>query len=187
MITLGYWDTPKLAERIFPVVTRLPFVTVKSEFDTVEYPEIAKDIPASVKSDFRKAIEGKINHGIVPTAIFSRMMTKDVLAPHRVHSDLVMGEYSAHLYLSREWPWGSGTAFCRNLRDGSLEQTAETDVSQIFSNKLEEWEVYARVPAVFGRLVIHKSSLWHVAMPLAGFGSGPENARLVLTCFFNLS
>lgn len=185
--TLFYADS-------FPVVTGIreqilahsTFKPYQSPHDGVIYPGIAENIPANVKRIFQAEIETCLHLAIDTVVIFSRIMSAGMAVPHRVHSDRIMAEFSAHLYLSTEFTEGSGTGFFRHKIFGDR-HTAETIDSEVRPNSPEDWQEYARIPARFGRLLIHDATLWHCAFPLEGFGQAPEDSRMVLTAFFNIA
>lgn len=177
-------DFPAAAE-IRDLVVSQEFRDRAAEQDGVSYPGIAGDLPPALNLVFETQIASLLRTHIKPVVIFARMMTAGIRAPHRIHSDRAMSAFAAHLYLSECYTPGSGTGFFRHRVWGE-EHLAETDVSGLRSECFEDWEEYSRIPAKFGRLLIHDANLWHCAFPLEGFGSRPEDARLVLTMFFNL-
>lgn len=119
-----------------------------------------------------------------------------------VHIDPAV--YSGILYLSRPEdcarPDAGGTDFFRHRRTG-LESVPQDPVALAASGfddpnrlieevvnrdttTLSKWERTMRVPARFNRLLLFSPWLFHNAAP--GFGSTPEDARLVMLLFFGL-
>lgn len=147
---------------------------------------------------------GVVFHGIslnTPTnelevfiaAHFPGLRTKDTalrqspegqLEPHLIHSDLSMGVWSAILYLTPKPAPGDGTAFWRR-NDGARESTAETpegyiaDSASWFDRSL--WTPWYVVPAVFNRLVLFPSRLYH-SRARENYGRG-NDARLIQIAF----
>ena len=123
----------------------------------------------------------KINH------MFARIMPIGHKSPHTVHSDEMMGKYSAHVYLSGD---PLLRALCPEYGLSLMEYVGHIRINDqtlhIEDYKDDRlWNEYEFIPAEFNRLVVHDSSLFHCAMPTEGFGSTPEDARFVLTCFFD--
>ena len=116
--------------------------------------------------------------------IFARATYAGLAAENKIHSDLVMGSFAAHVYLSLDWPAGSGTSFWTNKLLG-MRHTAGMDPATIRSNSVEDWDRYLSAQAVFNRMLIHRGDAWHLAEPVGGWGSTPEDGRLVVTCFFD--
>lgn len=160
------------------------FQDVTSPVDLVTYPDINLSIPDSVKEEFLSKLSEIMCSKIQPNFLFARAMIHDRPVPHKVHSDFNMGDYSAHVYLSLDWPEHSGTSFYKHDSEG-YEGMLCTDWSKINHNSLSCWSKYAHVEAKFNRVLVHDSKHWHMAEPHNAWGDSPENGRLVLTCFFN--
>lgn len=175
--------TPEIAMQFRVRVLSEEFKDRVNPTDGVVYPEIA-ELSEVTQKKFRLLIEEALGQKILPKVTFARMMTAGVSVPHRIHDDHIMGQYSAHLYLSKEWPAGSGTAFWEYKGDRTLSWSGQTDVPH---NDKYMWKQYALAPAAYGRLLIHAAELWHSAEPTQGFGTSKQDARLVLTCFFDLA
>lgn len=102
-----------------------------------------------------------------------------------VHSDLGWGTHALVLYLC-EGP--GGTAFWRHKATGATKvepgDTALLDAVKDDMNDESAWEMRGIVPMRFNRATIYESSLFHSRWPFAGFGSCPEDGRLVAVAFF---
>lgn len=107
--------------------------------------------------------------GRAPTikTIFARATYAGLVAENKIHSDLVMGQFAAHVYLSREWPAWAGTSFWSNKRVG-MQHTADIDPALIRANHMEDWDRYLSVQAAFNRMLIHRGDAWHLAEPVGG-------------------
>jgi hypothetical protein len=117
-----------------------------------------------------------------------------------VHIDPAV--YSGILYLSRPedcaLPHSGGTDFFRHKRTGlesvpqdpaRIAATGYSNINALVDDVVNrdtllpaKWERTMRVPARFNRLLLFSPWQFHNAAP--GFGSTPENARLVMLLFF---
>jgi hypothetical protein len=172
-------------QAVFREISSGPFEPYQSAWDGVTYPGINLHVPREIQDFVLKRLEG-VTGKKIRGVCFARTMLKGMKAPHRIHSDVIMGDYSMHVYLSEDWPEGSGTSFWRHKTEGDR-HTSETDVTRVDQDhdNMEMWEREFLLSAQFNRAVIHDSSLFHAAEPHEGFGDSPSNGRLVLTCFFS--
>jgi len=115
----------------------------------------------------------------------------------KVHID--SSHWSGILYLSRPEDCFGGTEFFRHRATGldrfpvtreELDQAGFADFAEAHRVLIEQdgnddaaWELTMTVPMQFNRLLLLRPWLFHTAGP--GFGSSPENARLVYLLFFN--
>lgn len=173
-----FLDHPMIARA---AVMRGEFGDFKSDLDGVTYPNISI-VSDAVRETFVRRLESMLGRCIDPVAVFARATYADTVAPHKVHSDKIMGFYSAHVYLSLAWPDGTGTGFYQHKTEGTA-HTCETDLSNLDLKSLANWQQHFGVQGRFNRLLLHDASLWHSAA--GAWGDKPENARVVLTCFFN--
>ena len=110
--------------------------------------------------------------------------------------------YSGILYLSRPEdcakPGAGGTDFFRHKRTGleavpqdpaKIAASGYSDINTLIEDVVNKdttlpakWERTLRVPARFNRLLLFSPWQFHNAAP--GFGSTPEDARLVMLLFF---
>ncbi|MDP4604703.1 MAG: DUF6445 family protein, partial [Erythrobacter sp.] len=117
-----------------------------------------------------------------------------------VHID--PAHYSGILYLSRPEdcarPDAGGTDFFRHRRTGleavpqdpaRIAASGYDDVNALIADVVNrdtllpaKWERTLRVPARFNRLLLFSPWQFHNAAP--GFGTSPDNARLVMLLFF---
>lgn len=174
-------------ERARQAIVSGQFVDVKNPIDGVVYPGINHQLPGWVEFFVLRRLSVVLNGPVTSKAMFARL-TSSVTgpAPHQIHSDTIMGQYSAHVYLSREWPEGAGTSFWSHESEGFM-HTEETDIAKISvdMHRREPWRNDLRCQGLFNRILIHDARYWHCAEPVGGWGSTPEDGRLVLTCFFD--
>lgn len=116
--------------------------------------------------------------GALTTLSFFRKSPKGQIEPNDIHSDVDMGDYTGILYLNPTPAEGDGTLFWRRrdtgLRRGQLVGDA--------GRRTKEWEVWQRVGARFGRLLVFRSDLFHSRALLENFGDG-DDARLIQVVF----
>lgn len=165
----------------------LGFGDVVSPVDGVKYPGICMLKEQSIVDDISRSLNSLIlsedciqekYEEIKVNYLFARIMKKNHNSPHIVHEDSLMGKYSALVYLNEPDEISRhGTAFYTHLTN----EIQESDYKSLYN-----WSDYLFVKAKFNRLLIHKSEYYHAALPSYGFGEQPENARMVLTCFFDL-
>lgn len=171
-------------EAVFSEITAGEFKGFLSPWDGVLYPGINQDVPDGIKNFVFTRIEQILNRE-VQGIIFARVMTEGMTAPHRIHSDRIMGEFSLHIYLSKEWPDESGTGFWEHKTEGH-KHTDLTDVELIDREhaQVDQWTRSMLMLGKFNRAVFHDASLFHSAEPGFGWGDSASNGRLVLTVFF---
>lgn len=102
-----------------------------------------------------------------------------------IHSDIGWGTHALVLYLA---DGESGTAFWHHrptgtnrLPPGDLDLLAKVEPDW---NRPAEWSVREVVETQFNRAAIYDSALYHSRLPFDGFGTHPENGRLVAVAFF---
>jgi hypothetical protein len=177
----------KQAELAHEQIVNGVFSDFVSPWDGVTYPGINQNLPAWVQDYVLRRLEGITGEIVLPQAMFARVTSLQTgIAPHKVHSDKIMGEYSAHVYLSREWPAGAGTSFWNHVTEGVI-HTDETNVPLVQADMNDEskWVRSLTCQGLFNRILIHDARYWHCAEPVGGWGDSPQNGRVVLTCFFN--
>ncbi len=102
-----------------------------------------------------------------------------------IHSDIGWGTHALVLYLISGH---SSTAFWKHKASGldALEagdQGALAKVENDWDNQ-EAWEMTGFVPMIYNGAVIYESKLFHSRYPFEGFGSTPEDGRLIAVAFF---
>lgn len=102
-----------------------------------------------------------------------------------VHSDLGWGTHAAVVYLCEG---EGGTAFWRH-KATRTERIAVGNVELFGSvrndwNVADAWEMTDVAPLAFNRAALYDGSLFHSRFPFEGFGSTPEDGRLIAVAFF---
>jgi len=175
-------------EEVHHTITTGEFSDYVSPWDGVTYPGINKEVPPWIKELFHVKLSKIVGAEIEDVATFARLTTKNLPpAPHAIHSDLSMAKFSAMLYLSKEWPVGSGTSFWAHKTEGSTHtEKTNADIARADSHREDAWERYVAVQGAYNRACVFAAGLWHRAEPFGGWGVDVHDGRLVLTCFFNI-
>lgn len=160
------------------------FRDVISPYDGVLYPGIC-ELPAD---SMQMCLEQVLGVPIDPLVCFARLTCAGLKpAPHAIHPDTLMSQYAVLVYLSKDWPAGSGTSFWEHETHGRVhDRTRDAEMLQKDSNDRAKWTQYFISEGKQNRMLLYDSRLFHCAEPSGGFGDSPENGRIVQTCFFNL-
>lgn len=166
------------------LILKAGFSDVVSPVDGVTYPGICMELPDIVKAHVVQAIINTMLQPIIVNHMFARIMPSGVEAPHKMHGDSMMGQYSALIYLSsaRE---GFGTGFYSHAEHGIGDNGNPTYLGDAHQS-MKGWNQYLYVHAAFNRMVIHGADYYHCALPTHGFGTKPSSARMVISTFFSL-
>jgi hypothetical protein len=117
--------------------------------------------------------------------------------PHTwVHADSICAKFASVLYLNLPSQCEGGTAFWRHRTKGiealppreKLGENAEPFYREMEKEwkELEHWEQVNLVPMRFNRFITYPTAMFHSRYPFEGFGSGPEDGRLIWICFYDL-
>lgn len=149
-----------------------------NDVDGISYPGICRDLPTYGAIKRLSAIMGQT---ITLNALFMRLSLAGTPVPHWAHHDGAMGQFSLMVYMNRAEDCQGGTALLRH-KDGEPDHgTWLRD-----TNQPERWQMVSACEMVPNRAFIFRSTLWHSALPIGGFGDSSSNGRLVLTGFFDL-
>lgn len=161
----------------------LEFEDFELGVDGVTYPHICTDLPKGMQYEFLYKLQEELKSQILPQYLFLRAMPEGCTAPSKIHSDRDMGAFTAHVYLSPLSHLAS-TSFLQHVDLGPLAQPHHTGAE--WSQNPEEWKKYLTVYGAENRLLVHHAQYFHCAEPQEGFGTLRKDARLMLTCFFNV-
>src|SRR3954447_340240 len=116
-----------------------------------------------------------------------------------VHSDGICAQYASVLYLNLPAQCAGGTAFWKHsaLEMDRLPTPAELEARGMnpaafypFIERewhvLDSWERVGFVEMRWNRFITYPTSYFHSRFPFAGFGTAPENGRLIWVCFYDL-
>jgi hypothetical protein len=143
-----------------------------------------------------KGLVKAVGKGVYPNDMFFRVTNLDTEAAY-VHSDRQSGDYTAIVYLSEHDEKESGTGFYRHRETGWTTMPSFEELRQTpeFFNRLktqmveggdDTWALVRFVPGKFNRAVIFDAPLFHARHPRHGFGSTPEDGRLIWATHFVL-
>lgn len=171
------------------IVARGNFEDYISPWDGVRYPGINAKLSGWDSVIIKAKLRRLLGREVMINALFARLTTEHTpVAPHKIHSDRIMGQYSLHVYLSKEWPDFSGTSFWCHKTEG-IRHTEKTDIAAIQRDQNQpeggQWKEELFCPGKFNRALIHDAALWHCAEPVGGWGKSRFDGRVVLTCFFS--
>jgi hypothetical protein len=114
-----------------------------------------------------------------------------------IHSDAMIGDYSAILYLSLPEHCRGGTAFWRHKLYGwymqptleEVEALGLDDTPALWDSVYQDgfiekkWEMVDYVPMAFNRLIIFHSKRFHSRYPKESFGGAVSDGRLIKVFF----
>lgn len=185
-----------------PDIAQVRDAVINGEFSTetgpdgFEYTGISKH---QVPHWFDLIAQG-LECSIIPRLSFFRLNLAGEVPHSWVHSDDICARFAAVLYLNLPNQCHGGTAFWRHtgLRMEcmpSLEemQATGTHVDWFLSMMQREWadlrfwEQHCFVGMQFNRFITYPTSQFHSRYPFEGFGTGPQDGRLVWSCFYDLA
>ena len=154
--------------------------------DDVFYEGVNINIPENIKAE----IEAKLgaNKAITINAIFLRLSTTDMHAPHQAHTDAVMGSKSLMLYMNRLEDCEGGTSLVMHKRTGLNYQPVNDKQLKVWGDDMntpDAWQIYRICNMIPNRAFLFDANLMHRAEPIGGFGNNAKNGRLVLTAFYD--
>lgn len=166
-------------------------ITFKDEtnpVDGVVYPHIFRDIPPGLAREIETKLMLLVSRPIVIKTMFVRLSPLGVNPPHFAHTDAVMGDYSAMLYLNRQEHCQGGTAVLRHESGMDLHPSNAAEVATWTrdTNDESKWMITDYCPMAPNRIFLFRSDLFHAALSRQGFGSNARDGRMVLTVFFNV-
>lgn len=182
-----FFDNPDLLRVL---LTSQKYSGITNPVDGITYKGVSLNIPTVFKEEFIAKIEHLMHGTISKHLVFARLRPENQdKPPHEVHTDKIMGQYTALVYLNPNDQCKGGTAFLEHI-SGYLSKHPETDEEMALweadTNDLSKWTKTGYCQMKYNRCLILRSDLLHMAEPISGFGSTPDDARLVLTCFFDI-
>lgn len=166
----------------------LDYDGIKNPDDNVFYDGVSIDIPDSVKTEVVEKVTEAMGKDIQVKALFLRLSTKSINAPHQAHTDSLMGNYSLMLYMNRLEDCEGGTSLVIHKRTGLCRtpiNKKQLKVWQEDTNNKNAWQISQIAEMIPNRAFIFDASLMHRAEPVGGFGDNGKNGRLVLTMFYD--
>ena len=136
---------------------------------------------------------------IVPKLSCFRINLAGELPHSWVHSDDICAKYASVLYLNPPEQCKGGTAFWRHKELMLDRLPAPEDLESVGTDpntfyremnddwkRLEKWFQIGMVPMKWNRFITYPTSLFHSRFPFEGFGTGPQDGRLIWICFYDL-
>ncbi|WP_189635871.1 2OG-Fe(II) oxygenase [Pseudomonas chlororaphis] len=167
---------------------RAKFEDVVNDFDGVTYPLICRDIPGLIVESILNKLSNIVGSEILNPTMFMRRSPAGIHCPHQVHSDLSMGRKSLMLYLNHEKDCQGGTSFLSHRDTGISYNPGHPTFAALVvasQNDPDAWDIRDLAEMRPNRAVIFDAARLHRAEPVGGFGSTPQDTRVVLTCFFS--
>lgn len=135
------------------------------------------------------AVSKTLNQPIYPNQSFFRVLDENE-EPRLIHSDRNDGSLTAIIYLSEHDHVRHGTGFYSHRETGLREMPppAEMDTVKWDSEMqdINKWEEIDFVRGLFGRLLVFSAPLFHGRFPEQGFGTTPEDSRMIWVCHFEI-
>lgn len=143
-------------------------------------------------------ISQNIGQKVIPRLSCFRLNLKGELPHSWVHSDEICAQYASVLYLNPRGA-GSGTAFWRHTAlDLDCMPSSEAVMAMGMNphwfaammsrewKDLEYWEQSGFVAMKWNRFITYPTRSFHSRYPFEGFGSGPEDGRLIWAAFYDV-
>lgn len=168
------------------------YETLENPFDCHTYPGIYLLNGMPIYDEMQQKLSQIMGTPVELLTFFMRQSMDKAYCPEQAHTDTAMEQqFSFVLYLNRPEHCQGGTSFLRHKESG-WEQACRND--EVWDNaayvhdgkKPDCFETVLLCPMRSNRLIIYPSYLIHRSEPIDGFGSTPEDARLVAVGFFNL-
>lgn len=163
--------------------------------DGIEYTGISKhEVP-----HWYELISQAIGKPIIPRLSCFRLNLAGELPHSWLHSDEICAEYASVLYLNQPHQCKGGTAFWRHSALNMDSMPPSEDVIRMGLNPhwfaammsrewkdLMFWEQAGFVAMKSNRFITYPTRMFHSRYPFEGFGSGPEDGRLIWACFYSI-
>lgn len=147
-------------------------------------------------STLLRSLTAAVDRPVYPHSMFFRVTNADTEGAY-VHSDREAGDFTAIVYLSKHDEDESGTGFYQHIETGMTAMPAFAEMAKdpVFFERFkkemvegspEHWKLQHFVPGKYNRALIFDAPLFHARSPKHGFGSTPEDGRMVWACHFFL-
>ena len=156
--------------------------------DGVVYPDISIEIPEEIKQEFKDKLETLVGGKIKEFTPFLRLSRQGVPVPHQAHTDAILGQWTALVYLNRPEQCIGGTSLLKHVSgmDTHPSTPEQEELWRQDTNDPTKWLSIGGCAMAFNRLYMVDSRLFHRAEPIGGFGDSNETGRLVMVAFFTL-
>src|SRR6185312_11812343 len=192
---------PLMFENFAPDADQVRAAVISSEFTTQTGPDGAQytGISQYQVPQWYERLSSLLGQKISPKISCFRMNLAGELPHSWVHSDDICAQFASVLYLNPPEQCKGGTAFWRHKeinidRLPSKDQllSANINADEFYSNMDQEWKVLESweqtnfVPMKWNRFITYPTCLFHSRYPFEGFGTGPQDGRLIWICFYDL-
>lgn len=162
------------------------FGVVEGPIDKVKYEGIAERVPQSFLDESRRAISKVLGGAINIKFSCMRISIEGSKPPHWAHTDLIMSQYLAIVYLDLNARGGTVTvAHESGMKENPIDESG-VDIWREDTNNPAKWQERSFCSAEFNRCLIVPCNIFHAAIPQEGYGTNSENGRLVLIMFFDV-
>lgn len=184
LILDNFFDSP---EQVRESLISSPHQGIVSPYDNVFYPDLNGNISSGIKRELIDKIKDILKSDIKMNVCFSRLSLEGSACPHQVHTDKIMGEYTALVYMNRPEDCRGGTSIHKHKKGWERHPSTKEgeDQAQRDTNSPDCWEAVSNCSMKFNRLFLIDSELFHRSEPVGGFGETIEDGRLVLIAFLN--
>jgi hypothetical protein len=175
---------------------------IAGSFDTKQGPDGAdytgiSDYPVE---HWYERIGEVLGKPIVPRLSCFRLNLQGELPHSWVHSDDICAQFASVLYLNTAEQCAGGTAFWKHRALGvsyllSREELAargmDADAFYRLMNRewkdADAWQQTGFLPMQWNRFLTYPTCFFHSRYPFEGFGTGPQDGRLIWACFYDLA
>lgn len=143
-------------------------------------------------------ISKALGQKIVPKLSCFRMNLAGEMPHSWIHSDDICAQYASVLYLNPPEQCRGGTAFWHHTGlgldamppwDAHPSQTTGEWFLSMMNREWKDltfWEQSGFVAMRFNRFITYPTSRFHSRYPFEGFGSGPQDGRIIWACFYDV-
>lgn len=175
---------------------------IAGSFDTKQGPDGAdytgiSDYPVE---HWYERIGEVLGKPIVPRLSCFRLNLQGELPHSWVHSDDICAQFASVLYMNTAEQCAGGTAFWKHRALGvsyllSREELAargmDADAFYRLMNRewkdADAWQQTGFLPMQWNRFLTYPTCFFHSRYPFEGFGTGPQDGRLIWACFYDLA
>lgn len=153
--------------------------------DGVVYPNISGAVPERTKEEVAGVLSSVF--GPIDTVLtFFRLSLAEDHPPHWAHTDAIISDYLALLYLSLPRDCTGGTSIVEHINGMRLHPKDDAEVAlwRRDTNRRSAWREVVSTPMRFNRMLVLPTNVYHAATP-HGFGTSARDGRLVLITFFS--
>jgi hypothetical protein len=146
-------------------------------------------------TEFFSHVEAALAQNIKPEMGAFRLGEDKSHLHNFVHADHTCADLACVYYLNRPRHCQGGTAFWKHRRFGWISMPTQEQIEKVgYSlDELKEdwmdpnaWDMVTLAGMQTNRLIIYPTAMFHSRWPWQGFGTKPENSRLIFAGFFSI-